>query len=59
MPLVSELGDMHILMEEKELMPHADHRNLLVGQFVCNRAEQFVKIHDDIGTAVLDIGPDQ
>lgn len=59
MSFVTKLRDMHIFMKEQELVPHTDHRNFLVGQFICNRTEQFVKIHDDISTAVLDIGPDQ
>ena len=50
---------MHILMKEQELVPHTDHRNFLVGQFICNRTEQFVKIHDNVSTAFLDMSANQ
>ena len=59
MSFVTELRDMHIFMKEQELVTHTDHRNFLVSQFICNRTEQFVKIHDDISTAVLDMSTNQ
>lgn len=43
MSFVTKLRDMHIFMKEQELVPHTNHRNFLVGQFICNRTEQFVK----------------
>ena len=59
MTFVAEFRNMHVLVQEKELVSDADHRNFPSGKAVRDSSQNLVKIHDHVRAAVLDMISDQ
>ena len=59
MALITEFRNMHILVQKKELVPYARHRNSSACESMRNRTEQLIKIQYHIRAAFLDFRADQ
>ena len=59
MTFVAEFRNMHILVQEKELVSDADHRNFPSGKAVRDSSQNLVKIHHNVCTTILDTISDQ
>ena len=59
MPLVPELRNMHIIVQEQELMSYTNHRNRLAGQLITYSSQQLIEIHHNISPALLNLRTDK